>query len=85
MRVTTTLAAVVLATSLSFTPAHAANPTPPNNNAGLIVGAFVLGILAIIAATNNSAGGNGGTTSTKNGPDLGVDLPNQGGAVLADF
>ena len=84
MTVTRTLVAAALALSLTTSGAHALmEPRPDNNGTGLLIGAAVLGLIALLIATTD--GGDGGTTSTKNGPALDLDLPNQGGAVLADF
>ena len=82
--ITKTLAAAVLAVSLTASSANAGVQVEPNpNTGGILIGAAILGLLTLLIVTGNDD--NGGTTSTKNGPDLGVDLPPQGGRVIADF
>lgn len=86
MQITKTLAAATLAISVAASGAHAGEAviTKPNNNdnSGILIGAVVLGLLGLLIYTGNNGDS---TMSTKNAPDLGVDLPPQGGKVIADF
>ena len=82
--ITKTLAASVLAISLTASGAHAGVQVETNpNTGGILIGAAILGLLTLLIVTGSDD--DGGKTSTKNGPDLGVDLPPQGGQVIAEF
>jgi hypothetical protein len=83
MKITKTLAAAALAISLTTSGAQAGMDTRPEANAGILVGAVILGLIGLLLVTNGN--GDNGTTSTKSGPDLGIDLPPQGGKVIASF
>jgi len=83
MQITKTLAAAALAISLTASGAQAGVEAQPDGTPGLLIGAIVLGIVGLLLVTGND--GDNGTTSTKNGPDLGIDLPPQGGKVIANF
>lgn len=84
MKITKTLAAAALAVAVATSGAQALEaPRPDNGNTGILVGAVILGLIGLLIVNNGN--GDNGTTSTKSGPDLGIDLPSQGGKVIASF
>ena len=84
MQITKTLAAAALAISVTVSGAPAGTTVEPNaDTRGILIGAALLGLITLLIVTGDND--DTGTTSTKNGPDLAVALPPQGGAVVADF